>query len=436
MLPDHLVFVAGLRSMVDDFLKSVPTTLEPADWDAYARTVDNMRIDNFGSVGTRMLLDSLGIRDVSAEFRAHGMNGKIPRYGRLTAALDECGDGISWFRTRVVNYFEYELELREEPTEGYKMSENSLGEEPACSQGGAAYSKVQGGGQKRRRLHGAEVGENAYHGEVTGDSRWLRATTPPFNPFADRRTCSEFRSFDRLLDGLAAEGMAADVSVRSCVYGHISLLINAPPCVSCIGVVRQFQLLFPNVQLRMSGGRPVPFDIAVRGRSRRKEEGQKEVSPGCDTLELGDFGFVERLHVPSSGIMLGWATFEGLCLRMLWRQLEQVHLRREYLLLSHDALGHRACEFPNRATVVASAEGPRAESIASSYDVMTTDARILLQAQVRVRFRDIESASLLLLQLHSEPVRSEKAVHEHLVSARLKKVARPAVAVWISPSSM
>lgn len=110
------------------------------------------------------------------------------------------------------------------------------------------------------RLHLAEVGENACHGDVVADSRWLRAVTPPFNPFADRRTCSEFRSFDRLLEHLAQQQACASHE-RTLLRGRIEMLINAPPCVSCIGVLRQFQLLYPNVVLQVSGGQHLFVDV-------------------------------------------------------------------------------------------------------------------------------------------------------------------------------
>lgn len=199
-MPHHDYFESRLRSILIEFYNEVPRTLKVSDWDAYARAVDSIRIDNFGVVGTRILMDCLGVRDLPASFRERAL-AFVPRLGRLTCEVPR-GEGVSWMRTRVVNYWEYTLEW-------------------------------PGG-----RLQAAEVGENALHGDVARDSRWLRAVTPPFNPFADRRTCSEFRSFDRLLEELARAGTSADESSRGRVSGCIMMLINAPPCVSCIGVMQ------------------------------------------------------------------------------------------------------------------------------------------------------------------------------------------------------
>lgn len=187
--------------------------------------MDNIRIDNFGGVGTRLLLGWMGVCEAPEDFcRRSIAEGWIPKIGRMTGVIER-GPGITWIRTRVVSHVHYNL---------------------------------KGPGAE---LKGEEAAENAYHGEVLGDSRWLRAVTPPFNAFADRRTCSEFRFFDRTIEALSRAGLASDPIVRAQVEGFITIYINCPPCVSCIGVVRQFQMLFKGVTLRMSGGRGVPLQV-------------------------------------------------------------------------------------------------------------------------------------------------------------------------------
>lgn len=207
------------------FFNHIPKSFDPDAWDQYARIVDDVRIDNFGCVGTRLLLDWMGVCEAPEDFCQRSIvEGWIPKIGRLTGAIER-GAGITWIRTRVVSHVQYELKA------------------PGV------------------QIQGEEAAENAYHGEVLGDSRWLRAVTPPFNPFADRRTCSEFRFFDRVIEALSRAGLASDPTVRAQVEGYITIHINFPPCVSCIGVVRQFQLLFKGVTLRMSGGRSVPVQV-------------------------------------------------------------------------------------------------------------------------------------------------------------------------------
>mmetsp|Transcript_71360 Transcript_71360/g.165017 ORF Transcript_71360/g.165017 Transcript_71360/m.165017 type:complete len:119 (+) Transcript_71360:320-676(+) len=117
----------------------------------------------------------MGVGGVSTDFRRRGLAaGRVPRIGRLTEELRHPGtECAAWLRTRVVAYVEYRV----------------------TGPGGC--------------LEGCETCENARH-EVISDSRWLRAVTPPFNVFADRRTCCEFRFFDRFVEALARKGMAGE----------------------------------------------------------------------------------------------------------------------------------------------------------------------------------------------------------------------------------
>jgi len=109
MLPHHYTFVARLRTAAAAFFEAIPQTLAPGEWDRYAQAVDAMRIDNFGSVGTRLLLSWSGVDDVSTEFRRRGSGeGGVPRFGRLTAEIRR-GEGVAWMRTRVVSYVEYDV---------------------------------------------------------------------------------------------------------------------------------------------------------------------------------------------------------------------------------------------------------------------------------------------------------------------------------------
>lgn len=209
----------------------MPQSLKPEDWSRYADLVDTFRIDNFGTLGDQWLLEWLGMGVPPDDFLFRGLSGVgrgggVPALGRLTAELPCAGDtGISWLRTRVVGYAEYNLE--------------------------GPFGTLQG----------SETCENAYHGEVTRDSKWLRAVNPPFNSFADRRTCCEFRFLDRMIDRIVSRGRDERGGDGGCpqwraqVLGYIHILVNAAPCVSCLGALRQFRLLFPAVRLRVAGGR-------------------------------------------------------------------------------------------------------------------------------------------------------------------------------------
>jgi len=178
----HPAFVAALRPLVSVLFQELPTSLREEDWDQYARAVGTLHIDNLGSAGTSLLLAWMGIHAVSPEFRFRShCKDKLAHVRRLTANVWR--QGVAWQRTLVMAYVEYDLE--------------------GCS----------------GCVKGSAVRENAYQGEVLVDSRWLRATTPPFNAFADRRTCCEFRFFDDLIEELSRKQMLAKAASRATVHG-------------------------------------------------------------------------------------------------------------------------------------------------------------------------------------------------------------------------
>lgn len=208
-----------MRPLVSDFLQVLPASLGREPWNSYADAVDSLRVDNLGTMGTTMVLGGLGVDEPDDAFRARALDpGGLPGFGRLTAEVDR-GGGVALLRTRVVSYAECNLSWPGGNLRWSGLCENSRQEDPAAL-----------------------------------SSRWLLDTAPPFNAFADRRTCSEFRFFDWLIESLALQGMAAGAEVRAQVRGELRLVVSAPPCVSCLGVIRQFQLLFPAVSLEVAGG--------------------------------------------------------------------------------------------------------------------------------------------------------------------------------------
>lgn len=109
MLPDYILFQDRLRSVVIDFFGFIPTMLDKEEWVKYSQEIDRIGIDNFGSVGTRLLLDWMGVPNVPVEFCQLALeDGRIPRIGRLTGILDR-GKGVAWLRTRVVSFVDYDL---------------------------------------------------------------------------------------------------------------------------------------------------------------------------------------------------------------------------------------------------------------------------------------------------------------------------------------
>eukprot|EP00747_Dinoflagellata_sp_TGD_P131048 gnl/TRDRNA2_/TRDRNA2_174913_c0_seq1.p1 gnl/TRDRNA2_/TRDRNA2_174913_c0~~gnl/TRDRNA2_/TRDRNA2_174913_c0_seq1.p1 ORF type:complete len:406 (+),score=55.69 gnl/TRDRNA2_/TRDRNA2_174913_c0_seq1:504-1721(+) len=87
----------------------------------------------------------------------------------------------------------------------------------------------------------------------------IRATRLPLSRWVDRACCSEFRALDALCqlieDMEASTGLGSLMSGNSKnnVEGTVSLWVfGAPPCLSCLAAMRQFQGRFPGVRLHVA----------------------------------------------------------------------------------------------------------------------------------------------------------------------------------------
>eukprot|EP00746_Dinoflagellata_sp_MGD_P156324 gnl/MRDRNA2_/MRDRNA2_85770_c0_seq1.p1 gnl/MRDRNA2_/MRDRNA2_85770_c0~~gnl/MRDRNA2_/MRDRNA2_85770_c0_seq1.p1 ORF type:complete len:313 (+),score=46.96 gnl/MRDRNA2_/MRDRNA2_85770_c0_seq1:431-1369(+) len=89
-------------------------------------------------------------------------------------------------------------------------------------------------------------------GEAPTDP-WLTAVQFKFRRWADRRVCGEAQA----LEGLCAELLLKDaepgeIEGPTAAWGAVELFLADAPCVSCIGLLRQFQVSFPGIALQLS----------------------------------------------------------------------------------------------------------------------------------------------------------------------------------------
>lgn len=183
----------------------------------YQRLVLDCQIGNFGAVGGRYLLSKLGIPSPPVDFISRGQ-AEIPRLGRMMGDVYMSG-GADFLRQRVLSYAEYTL-----TAPGAPLPVQGAG----CYENGRAYA-----------------------------SRWLTPVQPPFCPFADRGTCSEFRMLASLCDLLARADprSAADEEGRKRFGGRLCVLVSGPSCVSCLGAFAQFRFLFPGILIQVAAGK-------------------------------------------------------------------------------------------------------------------------------------------------------------------------------------
>lgn len=175
------------------------------------------QVDNFGLFGTAMLLDKIGISRPDPDFEQRA----ISRIGQEEANRSE-----DWrrqrffFKERVYCYTEFVLQ------------------HPSAKDPG--------------KLHGSLLKENSFLGEGTraGKTGLLRSTQLPINELVDRTLCAEFQTLSELCDLLDSAGITGKAS-RHFVSGRSSLWTSGASCLSCVGIMRQFMSLFPNVTLHV-----------------------------------------------------------------------------------------------------------------------------------------------------------------------------------------
>mmetsp|Transcript_123984 Transcript_123984/g.239082 ORF Transcript_123984/g.239082 Transcript_123984/m.239082 type:complete len:482 (+) Transcript_123984:272-1717(+) len=103
------------------------------------------------------------------------------------------------------------------------------------------------------------LGESISEGpvlEAEGHQPLLRAFRLPIRKAVDRAHCAEFKLLHRLASSLAEERAEPLIEEGSTgASGRVQIYVPRAPCLSCLAAMRQFQLLFPGVQLTFAGGK-------------------------------------------------------------------------------------------------------------------------------------------------------------------------------------
>jgi len=209
-LPDHEAFVRQLRVYIERFVNVFPHNVEDWDEEAVRLMVYSLRVDGFGHVGSRLLWDILGVPEAPDDFRARAAE-NIREIGLadLRAAGAEGGRSQER-RRRVFSYAEYDLEP-------------PRGEDP---------------------IQGRMLFENGFR-DMRGDAKWLKHTPLPINHEVDRSLCCEIQMLTEFISQLRREGLAGTDELNQALEGRLLVFTTCPPCISCVGILYQFQLYFP-----------------------------------------------------------------------------------------------------------------------------------------------------------------------------------------------
>jgi len=228
-LPCQKAVEQKLQDTISRFLNGIPKTVEEFKSGVYSRLVEDFEVDNFGTQGDRYLLAELGIQDAPPEFGVKG--------ARLAVEYQQ-EHAESWWRSegllhqRVVSYAEIDLEL-------------GIGRPP---------------------IRGCRYQQNGYHGTRQTEN-FIIPTSLPFNHNVDRSLCSENQLLSSVCEDVAGQGARphslqreADSVLLAQARGWVRLFVTGAPCLSCVGAMRQFQLLLPNVSLCVSIGEELQHD--------------------------------------------------------------------------------------------------------------------------------------------------------------------------------
>lgn len=166
-----------------------------------------MRVDNFGGRGTRMLFDATGVEDVSSDFHMRAAPRLVPP---PLASGTSMQDGPTLFK--VFGYAEYNLE-------------------------------------RPIALTGSCLCENGLSNPAASHPRWLCPTRLPINAYVDRELCAEFQALEATCETISGALRAGDAASRAEVRGTFQLIVSGACCISCVGAVRQFQLIWPGLSI-------------------------------------------------------------------------------------------------------------------------------------------------------------------------------------------
>lgn len=218
----------------------MPESLSVSALAVYAGCIAQLRVDNFGATGSRLLMGAIGIGETSLHFVERVVQG-LPQFS--ATPMSKTGP----MQPRIHSYAEYEIL------------------HPVRFHGALA------------RENGLQVAEDG--GKVACRPRWLRAITLPINAYVERELCAEFQLLEDLCSLFASKSSSRlafsvrDEAARLHVSGTIQLLVTGSSCVSCLGAMRQFQLLWPNIGISVGMMRNGAISPTKRPQPLRIERG-------------------------------------------------------------------------------------------------------------------------------------------------------------------
>jgi len=210
----------GLQVLLDREVEAVwekfPDEPDFVD-ESFLKSIKNLNVDNLGAVGSRLLLNRMGVLETDNSFEDRATE-TIWTHRREDPREDpnETKFGGPTRHKRVFSYAEYRISgacLTQEFFEGAILQEN---------------------GARGPHLHATP----------------LRPVPLPINQRVERSACSEFLLLSELCWVLSEAGAVTEAQRRK-LDGILRLYSTGPSCLSCITTLWQFHLRYPSISLEV-----------------------------------------------------------------------------------------------------------------------------------------------------------------------------------------
>lgn len=199
----------------------------------YSELLAELQLDHLGSVGTCFLLSRLGVHEAPASFCRASDDEIRNHVCEGNEALRELS-GAQTFPLRYCTLAEYCLQSS---SEGSTVRGSFLCEED--------------------RPLGQTLPASAPQASSPAAPPLQAVPTGGARSRADRTLCGEFQVLEKLRRRAietASNGICDEAGVCRGVSGEVRLFAAVTPCLSCVGAIRQFQLLFPSLSVTVASG--------------------------------------------------------------------------------------------------------------------------------------------------------------------------------------
>lgn len=213
-LPCQETLARRLGAVLYHILEAFPKSPEAWRTESYVEFLVDLKVDGFGAIGTQFLYSRMDINEPSLSFRSNALE-------QLRESAQRCSQTVR---------------------------PPGAGRGAICAL--ASYTLHVPWARGNPHLSGTMIRDLSDQGQQRGSSRWLQvAKLLSVGTHLDRALQPTYAIFGELCHILEeARAMGSPEDRLQCT-GLVQLVTSHDPCVSCIGGIRQFQQLLPNIKI-------------------------------------------------------------------------------------------------------------------------------------------------------------------------------------------